>query len=105
MKETDNKPGARVAVDQLQSDQPGSIPQFSGKITSAYIWYDQLIVDRFCYLTYLHIMIITSQEETLAGKVAFEILAATFGVKINRYIADNGKISEQPSISEIDDSN
>ena len=37
----------------------------------------------------------TRQEETLVGKAAFERWAATFGVKIHRYHADNGRFSEE----------
>ena len=37
MKETDNKPGAEVSVDQIQSDKPGLVPEFSGKLTSVLI--------------------------------------------------------------------
>ena len=47
----------------------------------------------------------TIQEDNLAGKPAFEIWAATFGVKINRYHADNGGFSEKPFISEIEGAN
>ena len=67
-KETDNNPGSRVSVDQLQSSNPGLVPQLSGKITSARIWPAQLIVEHFSDLTYMHLMGITSQEYTLAGK-------------------------------------
>ena len=35
--ETDNKPGDGVSVDQLQSAQPGLVPKFSDKLTSALI--------------------------------------------------------------------
>ena len=43
----------------------------------------------------------TSQEYNLSGKEASEIWAATFGVKINRYNAENGIFAEQLSRSEI----
>ena len=36
-KDTENKPVSGVSVDQLQSSQPGLVPQFSGKLTSAHI--------------------------------------------------------------------
>ena len=35
----------------------------------------------------------------------FEILAATFGVKVHRYHVYNGRFAEQPFRSEIEDSN
>ena len=46
-------------------------------------------------------MISTSQEETIAGNTVFVIQAATFGVKIHRYHADNGRLSEKPFKSAI----
>ena len=60
------------------------------------MWDDQVMVDHFSYLTYVQIMIRTIQENTLTGKIAFERQAAIFGVKINRYHADNGRFSEHP---------
>ena len=50
-------------------------------------------------------MISTRKEETLEGKPAFEIWAAKFGVKNHRYHANNGRFSEQPFRSEIEDFN
>ena len=50
-------------------------------------------------------MISTRQEQTLAGKPAFERLASTFGIKIKIYHADNGNIYEQPFRSAIEDAN
>ena len=50
-------------------------------------------------------MIITSQEEKLSGKAAFEMLSATFGVKIKIYHADNGRFAEQPFRKSIEDAN
>ena len=67
------------------------------------IWVTQVMVDHFSDLTYVHLTRITSQEETLSGKEAFERWYITFEVKINRYNADNGIFSEQPFRSEIED--
>ena len=61
--------------------------------------------DHFSDLTYMHLVRSTNQEDTLAGKSAFEIWSATFGVKIKRYHADNGQFSEQTFRPEIEDTN
>ena len=90
-----NKPRFGVSVDQIQSDQPILVPQLSGKLTSALICYAQVIVDHFSNLSYVHLTRIKNQEDNLSGKAAFEIWAATFGVKINRYHVENGLFSEQ----------
>ena len=81
------------------------VPQLSGKLTSARIWSDQLMVDHFSDLTYVHIMIITSQEDALAGKSEFDIWAYTCRVKSNRYHTYNGRFSEYLFIPVIDYSN
>ena len=100
-KDTYNKPGYGVSVDQTHSSQPGLVPQCSFKLTSAHIWATQVMVDPFIDLTYVHLMRSTSQEGKLAGKSAFEIWADTFGVKVKIYHADNGIFSKQSFRSEI----
>ena len=63
------------------------------------------MVDHFSDLTYLHLIIITIQQDALSVKEACGIWDATFGVKIKIYHADNVIFSEQPFISAIEDSN
>ena len=65
-KETDNKPGYLVSVDQIQSAQPGLVPQLLGKLTSAHIWDAQVMMDHFSDLTCVYLMISTIQDETLS---------------------------------------
>ena len=63
------------------------------------------MVDLFSNLTYVYLVISTSQEDTLAGKSAFERWADIFGIKIKRYHSDYGRFSQQPLISAIDNAN
>ena len=100
-----NEPWDEVPVYQLQSYQTGLVQKLSGKITSALIWPAQVMVYHLRDLTYVHPRIISSQEKTLAWKVAFERWSATFGVKINRYDLDNTIFSEKHVWSAILDSN
>ena len=79
-KYTDNKQVAAVSVDQLQSDQTGLVPQFSGKLTSTHIWSTQIMVDHFSILTYEHLMRSTTQQKTLSEKSPFERWSTKFGV-------------------------
>ena len=81
-KENYNKPVAEVSVDKLQSDQSVLVPQFS-------IWSTQVMVDHCSDLTYLHLIIRTSQEEKLVVKLSFGRWATTFGVKVHIYHANN----------------
>ena len=50
-------------------------------------------------------IIITIQENTLSREKSFERWAAILGVKIKIYHAENGRFSEQPFRSAIEDSN
>ena len=102
---TYNTPGTGVSVDQLQSYQPGLVPQLLGKLTSLRIWAAQVMVDHFSYLTYGSLVKITIQEDALSVKSASERWSATFGVKINRYNSYNGIFSEYNFISAIKDAN
>ena len=104
-KGTDNKLGYTVSVDELQLDQQGLLPQFSGKIKSARIWSAQVVVGHFSDLTYVDLMRSKIQEKTLAGKVHCEMWAATFGVNVHIYHSDNGRFDEQPFRSEVEDFN
>ena len=63
------------------------------------------MVDHFSDLTYVRMMIITIQLESLAMKTGFERWVATFGIKIKRYHTDNGRYVEKPLRSVIEDSN
>ena len=67
--------------------------------------YSRAYADHFSDITYVHLMKSTIQEENLAVKEAFERWTSTFGVKINRYYADNGIFAEQPFRSGTYDSN
>ena len=63
------------------------------------------MVENFSDLTHVYLMISTRQEYILAGKPYFEIWDTTFGVKINRYNAENGRFYDQPFRSVIEDTN
>ena len=81
------------------------VSQLSVKLKSARIWYAQVMLDYFSDLHHMHLMRSTTQDDFFSGKSDFKIWSDTFGVKINRYYADNGGFSEQPFRSKIEDSN
>ena len=56
----------------------------------------QVMVGHLSDLTYVHLTRITNKEDNLAVKEDYEIWADTFGVKINRYHAENVIFSKQP---------
>ena len=100
-KESDNKPGACVSIDQLVSAQPGLVPQISGRLTSARIWAATVYLDHFTRHVYVHLMRDQTQASTLESKASYERHANTFDVAIKGYRADNGRFAEQEFRSEI----
>ena len=96
-----NKPGMKVAVDQLISRQPGLVPQYSGRLTASRIWAATMFVDHFTDCTFACLMRSTSQEETLQAKAAFERKLKEFSVLVNSYHADNGRFAEKEFREEI----
>ena len=74
--------------------QTGLVPRISGRHTCERITAATAFMDHKSEFGYSHLCTTTSQEETLLGKVAFEKLAATYGVKVEAYHADNGRFTE-----------
>ena len=83
-------PGDMVCIDHLISIQPGLMPRISGRHTTDRITATVMFKDVISGFTYGHLMTSCDLEQTLEAKYAFEKLAATYGVKIKRYHADNG---------------
>ena len=88
--EPPTKPGQVVSVDQLVSPTPGLIAQMTGILTTKRYKYATIYVDHYSKLSYLYLQKTASVEETLQGKQAFESYAASHGVSIMNYHADNG---------------
>ena len=63
------------------------------------------MVDHFGDLTYVHLIIITSQEETLSGNQPFKDRLPHLDLELKDIIQKMGYFSEQPFISEIEDAN
>ena len=84
------KPGQVVSIDQLESGTPGFIAQSKGSLTKGRYRVATVFVDHYSGLDYVHLQRSTSAEETLEAKAAFERFAATHGVRILHYHADNG---------------
>ena len=84
------RPGHIISVDMLVSPIPGLIAQMSGWITTKRYLYASVFVDHYSGFGYVHLQKTQSAEETLEGKEAFERRAATYGVTIQHYHADNG---------------
>ena len=88
------KPGDCVSVDQLESITPGLIAQLKGTPTHSRYHAATVFVDHHSRLGFVYLQKSTTAEETLQAKVAFEVFAASHGVKIYHYHADNGRFAE-----------
>ena len=104
-KESDNKPGACTSVDQLISAQPGLVPTVSGTLASFRITAATVFVDHFMNFIYVHLMRSTTQDETIVAKLAYEKLAASYGVDVRAYRADNGRFAESRFREAVEDAN
>jgi hypothetical protein len=84
------RPGDLVSVDQLKSPIPGFVAQITGILTKKRYNYATVFVDQASRLSYVHLQKTQSVEETLEAKTAFERFAASKGVTVKAYHADNG---------------
>jgi hypothetical protein len=91
---TVTKPGECVSVDQLESPVPGFVGQSKGYFFRKRYGVATIFVDHFSRLSFVHLHESTKGEETLLAKKAFEAYAASFGVTVKHYHADNGRFAE-----------
>jgi hypothetical protein len=92
---TVTKPGQCVSVDQLESPVPGFIGQNKGYFFRKRYKVATVFVDHFSRLSFVHLQESTKGDETLLAKRAFEAYAASFGIVIHNYHADNGRFAER----------
>jgi hypothetical protein len=91
---TATKPGGCVSVDQLESPVPGFVGQNKGYFFRKRYRVATIFVDHFSRLSFVYLQESTKGNETLLAKRAFEAYAASFGVVIQNYHADNGRFAE-----------
>ena len=84
------KPGQVVSVNMMQTNVPGLIAQSSGFLTKERYKVATVFVDHYSGFSYTHYQKSTDVKETLEAKEAFERLAASHGVTVLHYHADNG---------------
>lgn len=88
------RPGQCVSVDQMESSTPGFVAQNKGTLTKGRYRVATIFVDHFSGLDFVHLQRTASAEETLEAKAAFERFAATHGVRVMHYHADNGRFAD-----------
>jgi hypothetical protein len=90
-----NLPGQCVSVDQLESPVAGFVGQNKGFFFRKRYKVATVFVDHFSRLSYVYLQESTKGVETLAAKRSFEAYAASHGVKVRHYHADNGRFAEK----------
>jgi len=100
-KDSVTAPGHCVSVDQLESRVPGLIAQLRGKPTFERYRYATVFVDHWSRLSYCHLQRTNTAQETIKAKQAFEAYAATHGVNILHYHADNGIFADNDFQNEV----
>ena len=80
-----------ASIEQMVSVRPGLIPQVTGALTHARFWAATVLVDHYYEYCYAHLMRVTSSEETLWEKEAYDRLADTHGSRVCAYRVDNGR--------------
>ena len=83
-------PGRVISVDQMVSPAPGFVAQIVGILTRKRYKYATVYVDQASRLGYVYLQKTSTANETLKGKLAFELYAQERGVRIQSYHADNG---------------
>ena len=92
---TVTKPGQCVSVDQLESPVAGFVGQNKGYFFRKRYKVATVFVDHYSRLSFIYLQESTKGDETLLAKKAFEAHAASFGVKVFNYHADNGRFAER----------
>lgn len=83
-------PGQVISIDQLVSPTEGFVPTHRGTPTTQRYIGATVFVDHFSDYTYVHLMTKMDAEATVEAKLAFERIAASHGVVVKHYHADNG---------------
>ena len=83
-------PGDVISVDQMVSPTPGLIAQMTGILTMKRYNYVTIYVDQSTRLGYVYLQKSATAEETIKGKIAFELFCMNNNVKVKAYHADNG---------------
>ncbi len=97
------KPGECVSVDQLDSTTLGFIGQLKGIPTTKCFNAATIFVDNYSRLSYIHLQLNLTSEETMKAKTAFEAFANSHGVHIQHYHADNGHFADNAFCHSIDE--
>ena len=89
-----NSLGVGTSCDHIISHQPSLIPQSAGKLTHERFWGSVIFVDHSSDFVYNHLIRETTSAETLGAKLGHEHVAASYGVTIRGFHADNMRFDD-----------
>ena len=98
-------PGGCVSIDHMISKQPGLVPRQDGQHSLARIEGATVYVDNDTEFGYSHFQSSLYLDQTVASKSAFEAVADSYGVKIQKYLADNGIFAKSGFKDAVDAAN
>jgi len=84
------RPGDCISSDQLESNAPGRIAVWKGKISTTFYHACTFFIDHASNKVHITLNYSTGAEEAVSAKRRFEQMAAEHNVQIKRYHADNG---------------
>ena len=87
-------PGDGTSTDQMVSSVKGFVQQAVGSLTRRRIVGATVFIDHATDFTYTHLMEDLTLNATLAAKESYKRLAATFGVTVKNYHADNSRYAD-----------
>ena len=89
-KATHLKPGDCVSLDQMESNAPGRVAVWKGKLSTSFYHACTFFVDHASNKVQITLNYSTGAEEAVLSKRRFEQMAAEHNVQIKKYHADNG---------------
>ena len=77
----------------------------SGGLTSNRFWAATVFVDHATSYMYTHLQRSQTPIESIEAKVAYECMAATFGIRVKKFHTDNGIFEEEDFKRNVSDNN
>ena len=87
------------------SRTPGIIPQISGFLVSDRFWAATVFIDHATSYMYTHLQRDQILIESIEAIAAYEIMAATFGIRVKKIHTDNRILAEKGFKSNVSDNN
>ena len=94
-----------MSVDQLESPTPGFIGVMRGFVTKRRYTCATIFIDHYSDLSYIHMQMSLTVEDTILAKRAFQSFARNHGITVKHYHADNGRFADKQFLAAVDEDN